>query len=161
MRLRILAIGRLKRGPELTLCEDYETRIKGLGRQAGITRLEISEFAESRLPTAKQRQDEEVGVLSSCLSEHAVRIVLDERGKSLSSEEFANLFRKHLVDGSSDMAFLIGGPDGHAAKTREAAGMLMSFGPMTWPHRLVRLMLLEQLYRAVTILTHHPYHRAG
>lgn len=86
--------------------------------------------------------------------------MLDERGKALASEAFADLLRRHLDGGTADMGFLIGGPDGHAPEIRTTAGLLMSFGPMTWPHRLVRVMLFEQLYRALTIILGHPYHRA-
>jgi 23S rRNA (pseudouridine1915-N3)-methyltransferase len=160
MRAQILAIGRLKKGPELALCEEYETRIRGIGRQAGIMQLAIHELAESRLSTALQRQAEEAAIIAQKLAPQAITIVLDERGKSLSSEAFADLMRKHLDRGTQDLSFLIGGPDGHAMQARENAGFILSFGSMTWPHRLVRLMLLEQIYRSVTILVNHPYHRA-
>lgn len=160
MRLQILAIGRLKRGPELSLCEDYETRIAGLGKQLGLSRLSIHEFPESRAATALHRQTDEAAVLAGKLGSHGVTAVLDERGKSLDSEAFAQFIRKHLEQGTSELSFLIGGPDGHAAQTRKNAGFLLSLGPMTWPHRLARLMLLEQIYRSVTILVNHPYHRA-
>jgi 23S rRNA (pseudouridine1915-N3)-methyltransferase len=85
--------------------------------------------------------------------------VLDERGKVLSSAGFADLLKRHLDGGTSDLAFLIGGPDGHAQSIRDSAGLLLSFGAMTWPHRLARVMLAEQIYRAVMILRDHPYHR--
>jgi 23S rRNA (pseudouridine1915-N3)-methyltransferase len=160
MRLSILTIGRLKKGPESSLCEDYETRIKGLGKQAGISRLSIAEHPESRLATASQRQKEEAEILTASLPPQAFAVVLDERGKSIASEAMAELIQKRLDQGTQDLAFLIGGPDGHAAKIRENAGFVLSFGPMTWPHRLVRLMLLEQIYRSVTIMVNHPYHRA-
>ncbi len=160
MRLQILAIGRLKRGPELTLCEDYETRIAGLGKPLGLSRLAIQEFSESRAATASQRQAEEARVLAGKPGSQSATIVLDERGKATDSKTFAALIRKHLEQGTQELSFLIGGPDGHAAQTRENAGFLLSLGPMTWPHRLVRLMLLEQIYRSVTILVNHPYHRA-
>jgi 23S rRNA (pseudouridine1915-N3)-methyltransferase len=159
MKLQILAIGRLKRGPELALCEDYETRIAGLGKQLGLSRLAIQEFPESRAATPSQRQAEEATVLAAKLGLQTATVVLDERGKTPDSEAFATLIRKHLEHGTQELSFLIGGPDGHAAQTREKAGFLLSLGPMTWPHRLVRLMLLEQIYRSVTILVNHPYHR--
>ena len=98
--------------------------------------------------------------MAGALPPRAFAVVLDERGKALTSEEFASLLRRHLEGGTPDIAFLIGGPDGHAADIRQQAGLLMSFGPMTWPHRMVRVMLFEQIYRAVTILSGHPYHRA-
>ncbi len=160
MRLQVLAIGRLKAGPEKTLAEDYRARLAGLGRKAGITRLTVTDFAESQAQTAGQRQDEEAGVLAGALAPKAFTIVLDERGKALSSVDFAKLLQRHLDQGTTELAFLIGGPDGHSAATRKSAGLLISLGAMTWPHRLVRVMLLEQIYRAVTIMVNHPYHRA-
>ena len=159
MRLQVLAIGRLKAGPEKTLAEDYQTRIEGLGRKAGISKLTIADFAESQGQTASQRQDEEARLLAGALAPKAFTLVLDERGKSLTSEAFSQLLQRHLDQGTQDLAFLIGGPDGHAQSTRKSAGQLISFGEMTWPHRLVRVMLFEQIYRAVTIMVNHPYHR--
>jgi 23S rRNA (pseudouridine1915-N3)-methyltransferase len=155
LRLQVLAIGKLKAGPEKTIAGEYQTRLEGLGRKAGITRLTVNDFAESQAPTAAQRMDDE----SRLLATKAATIALDERGKPLSSADFAKLLQRHLDRGTQDLAFLIGGPDGHAPQTRQTAGQLLSFGPMTWPHRLVRVMLFEQIYRAVTILVNHPYHR--
>ncbi len=98
-------------------------------------------------------------MLWNAVPPRAFTIVLDEGGKPLSSETFARLLRHHIDAGTQDLAVLIGGPDGHAPATRDKAGLLLSFGPMTWPHRLVRVMLCEQIYRAVTIMVNHPYHR--
>ena len=159
MRLQVLAIGRLKAGPEKTLAGDYQTRIEGLGRKAGISKLSITEFAESQSQTANQRQDEEARLLAGALAPKALTLVLDERGKTMTSEAFSQFLQRHLDRGTQDLAFLIGGPDGHSAKTRKTAGQLLSLGEMTWPHRLARVMLFEQIYRAVTIMVNHPYHR--
>jgi 23S rRNA (pseudouridine1915-N3)-methyltransferase len=160
MRLQVLAIGRLKAGSEKTLSLDYQTRLEGLGRKAGITKLTVTDFAESQSQTASQRQDEEAKILAAALSPKAFTLGLDERGKSMTSEAFSKLLQRHLDQGTQDLAFLIGGPDGHSAATRKSAGQLISLGEMTWPHRLVRVMLLEQIYRAVTIMVNHPYHRS-
>ncbi|MFN4141149.1 23S rRNA (pseudouridine(1915)-N(3))-methyltransferase RlmH [Aestuariivirga sp.] len=159
MRLSVIAAGRLKPGPEKLLAEDYLTRASGLGRKAGIARIAVTEFPESQASSPAARMAEEARLIAGALPPRAFGVVLDERGKALASEAFAELLRRHLETGTADMAFLIGGPDGHAPETREQAGLLLSFGPMTWPHRLVRVMLFEQIYRAVTILTGHPYHR--
>jgi 23S rRNA (pseudouridine1915-N3)-methyltransferase len=155
LRLQVLAIGKLKAGPEKTIAEEYQLRLEGLGRKAGITKLTVSDFSESQAQTAAQRQDDE----SKLLATKAFTLVLDERGKAHSSEDFAKILQRHLDQGTQDLAFLIGGPDGHSDETRQKAGQLLSFGAMTWPHRLVRVMLFEQIYRAVTILVNHPYHR--
>jgi 23S rRNA (pseudouridine1915-N3)-methyltransferase len=135
-------------------------RAEGLGRKAGISRIAIHEFAESQAASPASRMADEARLLASVLPPKGFSIVLDERGKAMASDAFAGLLRRHLEGATSDVAFLIGGPDGHDPATREHAGLLLSFGPMTWPHRLVRVMLYEQIYRAVTILVNHPYHRA-
>ena len=160
MRLQVLGIGKLRAGPEKILAQDYQTRLEGLGRKAGITKLTVSDFAESQSQTASQRQDEEAKILMGALAPKAFTLVLDERGKSMASEAFSKLLQRHLDQGTQDLAFLIGGPDGHSAATRKNAGQLISLGEMTWPHRLVRVMLFEQIYRAVTIMVNHPYHRS-
>ena len=159
MKLQILAIGRLKAGPELALFDDYLKRAQGLGRSCGLTQIAMRDFPESRLPDAKSRMAAEAELLAGATPDPAFRVVLDERGKVLSSADFALALKRHLERGTASLAFLIGGPDGHAPEIKAGAGLLLSFGPMTWPHRLARIMLVEQVYRAVTILVKHPYHR--
>ena len=156
----MVAVGRLKPGPEKIMAGDYLTRAEGFGRKCGVTRIGITEFSESQASSPASRMAEEGKLVAAALPTRAFSIVLDERGKALASEAFADLLRRHLDGGTQDMAFLIGGPDGHAPGIREGAGLLLGFGPMTWPHRLVRVMLLEQIYRALTIIAGHPYHRA-
>ena len=156
----MIAVGRLKPGPEKTIAEDYLTRAEGLGRKCGVSRIGVTEFSESQASSGAARMAEEARLVAAALPPKGLGIVLDERGKALASEAFAELLRRHIDGGTPEMSFLIGGPDGHAPEIRGGAGLLMSFGPMTWPHRLVRVMLFEQLYRAVTIIAGHPYHRA-
>jgi 23S rRNA (pseudouridine1915-N3)-methyltransferase len=160
VRLALAAVGKLKSGPEKALAEDYLERINQLGRQAGLKGLVVTEQPESQRPTADQRKAEEAELLLRRVAAGAVTVVFDERGPSLSSEGFAQLIRKSADQGVADFAFLIGGPDGHAASTREKANHVIGLGSMTWPHRLVRIMVLEQVYRAITILLNQPYHRA-
>jgi 23S rRNA (pseudouridine1915-N3)-methyltransferase len=159
LKITIAAIGRLKTGPEKLMADDYQKRIATLGRQAGITALKIGEWAESQAQSAKQRMEEEAQILWSATPQNAVTLALDERGKSHSSEQFSEKLRKYADQGVSELVFMIGGPDGHDLKTREKASDLIALGPMVWPHRLVRIMLLEQIYRSVTIMVNHPYHR--
>ena len=99
-----------------------------------------------------------LAVWASCPS-IAYVIALDERGKNMTSEAFAGELGRLLDNGTREVAFLIGGPDGHAAAVQGRAGLVVSLGKMTWPHRLARVMLAEQIYRSVTILVNHPYHR--
>ena len=160
MKLAISAIGLLKSGPEKQLAADYEKRIIPLGRQAGITGLAIQDFAESRGSTADLRKAEEAKWLWASLPPENTIFLLDERGKACSSADFARLIEAEAQKATRQLTFLIGGPDGHAAESRQKAVRVLSFGPMTFPHRLLRVMLLEQIYRAVTIMVNHPYHRA-
>jgi 23S rRNA (pseudouridine1915-N3)-methyltransferase len=160
MRLHVIAIGKLKPGPERDLAADYETRIGQLARKAGISKCTLSEHPESTRTSPAQRKTEEAGVLHNRLPSGAVTIVLDERGRALSSLEFADFIQRQRDGGSQDLVFLIGGPDGHDKDLVSQANHKLAFGPMTWPHRLVRVMLLEQIYRALTILLQHPYHRS-
>ena len=153
------AIGKLKSGPEKMLAHDYASRIETMGRKAGINSLKITDFSESQSQTPSQRMTEEAAILWAALPPSAHVIALDERGPSHSSEVLASRIGKLADQGVNDLAFLIGGADGHAPETRKKANELLSFGAMTWPHRLVRIMLFEQIYRSVTILLNHPYHR--
>ena len=159
MKLLVIAVGKLKAGPEKSLADDYRTRAEGLGRKAGISKFTVTEFAESQLPSATARRTEEAKLIAAALPPKTFVIVLDERGPSLSSEAFATILKRQ-IDAGAEIAVVIGGPDGHAAATRDNADLIVSFGAMTWPHRLVRVMLFEQIYRAVTIIVGHPYHRA-
>lgn len=160
MKITVAAVGRLKAGPEKQLADDYLKRAEGLGRKAGISRIAVQEFAESQAASATARMADESRMLAGAVPPKAFTVVLDERGKPMASEDFSALVQRHLDGGTPDMAFLIGGPDGHGPEIRDSAGLLLSLGLMTWPHRLVRVMLFEQLYRAVTIMAGHPYHRA-
>jgi 23S rRNA (pseudouridine1915-N3)-methyltransferase len=160
VKLLVAAIGQLKAGPEQSLAQDYETRIAGLGRKAGFTGLEVRDWNESRAATAPLRMADEAKILWSAVPQGTPALVLDERGEALSSAAFAKLLAREAESGARQLSFLIGGADGHAPETRSKALKTLSFGPMTWPHRMVRVMLLEQIYRAVTILVNHPYHRA-
>ncbi len=149
----------MKDGPERQLAAEYFERAAQLGRQAGITSLTVTEHSESRDKTIDLRKADEAARLLGACPAICYVIALDERGKNLSSQEFADNLRRLIDQGTRDVAFLIGGPDGHAAAVYGRAGLQLSFGKLTWPHRLARVMLAEQIYRAVTILVNHPYHR--
>ncbi len=159
MKLLIAAIGRLKTGPEKEMAADHESRIVTTGRAAGVTGISIRDWAESRGDTAEKRKTEEAELLLPLCNEGKT-VVLDERGKALSSAAFAEWMQRTIDGGAKQVTFLIGGPDGHGEAVRGKADLVMSFGPATFPHRLIRVMLLEQIYRALSILTKHPYHRS-
>lgn len=160
MHIHIGAVGRLKKSPEQVLAQDYIDRVKKVGRPVGITDITVKEYPESQASTAQLRKsDEAERLLAGCLPQSAI-IVLDQHGTVTSSLQLAKLVARLCDDGVKDAAFLIGGPDGHGVKTLDSTATKISFGTMTWPHRLVRIMLAEQIYRAVTILLNHPYHRS-
>jgi 23S rRNA (pseudouridine1915-N3)-methyltransferase len=159
LRLQLLAIGKLKSGPEKLLAEDYTGRIEQIRRKSGITQFDVKVFSESVLASKEQRMKAEAQELRGALAGGAETILLDERGKTMSSAALSDLIGKKANTGVPSLAFLIGGPDGHAPDLRETAHHVLSFGAMTWPHRLVRIMVLEQIYRSLTILQNHPYHR--
>ena len=159
MKVTVAAIGKLKSGPEKLMAEDYAERIVAIGKKAGVTALKISDWAESQRSDVASRMAEEEAQLWSGITTHSYVIALDERGISHTSEAFAAHLRK-VIERGHDIVFLLGGPDGHSAGTRQNANELLALGAMTWPHRLARIMLLEQIYRSVTIMLNHPYHRA-
>ncbi|HVV61721.1 MAG TPA: 23S rRNA (pseudouridine(1915)-N(3))-methyltransferase RlmH [Pseudolabrys sp.] len=159
MRIIVAAVGRLKQGPETELAERYRKRSAQTGRSLGLRDVEIVEIRESKASEAGKRMLEESIALANIIPEGAVTVLLDERGDSINSAGFAALIAKWRGDNRPAAVFVIGGADGLAASLRDKAELRLSFGAATWPHQLVRVMLLEQIYRAATILTGHPYHR--
>ncbi len=160
MRLHLAAVGKLKSGPEKDLAGEYTKRITQIARKAGVSSFTVTEQPESARPTAQLRMGEEATTLRRQFPQESALIVLDERGTHLTSEAFARLLENHLARGTTNLALVIGGPDGHDPAMRNDAATVIALGAMTWPHRLVRIMILEQIYRALTILLNHPYHRA-
>jgi 23S rRNA (pseudouridine1915-N3)-methyltransferase len=160
MRIIVAAVGRLKRGPETELSERYRKRAAQTGRQLGLRDIEIIEIRESRAGDAGRRMLEESIALANVIPQEAAVVLLDSRGQNIESAALAGHLTKWRTNGRSSVVFLIGGADGLAPSVCEKAELRLSFGAATWPHQLVRVMLLEQLYRATTILTGHPYHRA-
>lgn len=156
MRISIAAVGRLRKGPELELVTDYLKRFDRAGRPNGLGPARILELEDRK---GGGREAEAV-LLAGAIPDGAVVAALDERGKTRSSPQFATLLQEHADDGVRDLVFLIGGADGLTQELRQRADHLLSFGPMVWPHMLVRVMLSEQLYRAASILAGSPYHRA-
>ncbi len=160
MRILIAAVGRLKQGPERELAERYRKRAADLGRKLGWQAVDIVEIRESRADGAERRMLEESIAIANLVPESAATVVLDERGTSPSSATLAGRLQDWRAGGRGAAAFIIGSADGLAQGLSEKAELTLAFGTLTWPHQLVRIMLLEQLYRAATILGGHPYHRA-
>lgn len=159
MRVLISAVGRMKKGPESELAKRYFDRTAKTGRAIGLSGPDMLEFPESRAETALARKTDEAANLIQRLPEKALVIAFDERGKAISSKKFASILSNALRGGTSDCAFIIGGPDGLDETVRARADHVIAFGSLTLPHQLVRVLVAEQIYRAVTILTNHPYHR--
>jgi 23S rRNA (pseudouridine1915-N3)-methyltransferase len=159
MRIAILATGLARGTPQNALVEEYLTRARGVGHGLGIRSLVVEEIAVSRLREARARIAEEGEKLSGRIASGAHVIALDARGKGMTSEAFAEMLAAMRDAGARDLAFLIGGPDGLDPGPHVKPGRRLAFGPQTWPHLLVRAMLAEQIYRALTILANHPYHR--
>jgi 23S rRNA (pseudouridine1915-N3)-methyltransferase len=160
VRLIIAAVGRLKKGAERDLVERFRERAEATGRSVGVRKVEIVEIGESRAHDAERRRTEESIALKHLIPERAVTVLMDERGGSLTSAAFATSLQRWRDEGRPAAVFILGGADGLAPALRDEATLTLAFGAMTWPHQLARIMLLEQVYRAVTILAGHPYHRS-
>ena len=158
-RLQIVAVGRLRDGPERTLAVRYADRIAQLSKNSGFT-FAITEMAESKKARPSDRRQDEGDRIAGALPADAALIVLDAGGKQIDSDELARRLTGWRDQAIAAVIFVIGGPDGVSPELLERADMVLSFGKPTWPHQLIRVMLAEQLYRAVTISVGHPYHRA-
>ena len=159
MRIIVAAIGRMK-GPEAELAERYLKRANQAGRALGWKAVEVVEIRESRADEVMKRMLEESIALANIIPPGAAVALLDEKGDALGSEAFATELATWRANNAPAAVFMIGGADGLAASLRDKAQLRLSFGKATWPHQMVRVMLMEQLYRATTILSGHPYHRA-
>src|SRR6185312_16178623 len=159
MRLCILAVGNARGTSEGALCDDYLGRAVKTGRNLGFSAVTIEEVAVSKARTAQERMTEEAERLARRIPAGAHVVLLDAKGKGMTSEDFADMLGALRDAGTRDLAFVIGGPDGLQPLPGKRAGRSLAFGPQTWPHLLVRAMLSEQIYRALTILAGHPYHR--
>lgn len=160
MKISVHAVGRMKAGPERELADRYFERFAKSGPAIGLEFGGIIEIAEGRSQSAAERQRDEGSRLQAQLAPGTALILLDERGKNLSSQDFASRIGLLRDGGRKALVLAIGGADGHDASLRDQAELLLSFGALTWPHQLVRVMLGEQLYRVATILSGHPYHRS-
>ena len=152
-------MGRLKTGPERELYGRYVARIGAL-RRIGLEGLDLREIDESKAKTPIERMAREGRELLDLVPDGSVLVVFDERGKTDDSAAFANFIGRERDAGSRSLWFVVGGPEGVDPLVRERASAIFSFGRMTLPHQLVRVLVVEQIYRAMTILSGHPYHRA-
>ena len=156
MRVHICAVGRLRAGPEKSLIDDYLTRFDRTGRALGLGPVRMVEVEDKK----NAGMAAEASLLRKALPKGAAICILDERGKLLSSLDFATKVADWRDSGRQDLALIIGGADGIDPGLRAEADFSISFVKLVWPHMLVRVMVSEQLYRAATILAGSPYHRA-
>lgn len=159
MRLTIIAIGKLKQGPERELAQRYHARFEETGRKLGFRGLALHELPESRARDAATRIAEEAAAIAALIPDRAALIAMDERGDNIDSAKLATTLGRWRDESMPETIFMIGGADGLSPELRRKATMRLAFGAATWPHQMVRVMLLEQVYRAATILAGHPYHR--
>jgi|SRR5579871_1807468 len=159
MRLTVLAVGHARGSQEGELCDDYIDRAGKMGRKLGIGAVAVEEIPPSRARDVTTRLRDECERLAARVPGGAHVILLDAKGRGMTSEDFAEMLGALRDAGTKEIVFVIGGADGLAQLPRIRAGRSLAFGPQTWPHLLVRAMLAEQIYRAVTILSGHPYHR--
>lgn len=160
MRIVVAAVGRLKQGPERELAARYHKLATTAGRAAGISGFDVVEIRESRASDPARRMIEESIAIANVIPDDAVMVILDARGESVSSPSFAGHLQDWRADNKAAVAFIVGGHDGLAPSLRDKAALAIAFGAATWPHQLARIMLMEQIYRAITILSGHPYHRS-
>ncbi len=152
MDIIIACIGHMKPSPELDLLSKYIKQTRW--------NVVVREFEDKKPGSVEERKKREGALLLSAVPAAAKIVVMDERGKLLSSEKFSKRLGDWQDESVPAVVFLIGGADGHSEEIRKKANLVLAFGEMTWPHMLARVMLAEQIYRAKTILDGHPYHRA-
>lgn len=159
MHILIAAVGRMKAGAERDLCDRYLDRSRRAGRHLGFSGPDIIEIDEGRQRDTIQRKSDEAARLLKQIPTGCKLVALDEGGKDWTSRQLTQQMERWRDEAVPAATFVIGGADGHGPQVLERADVKLSFGGLTWPHMLVRIMLAEQIYRACTLLSGHPYHR--
>jgi len=155
VKLTIAALGRMKAGPERELVDTYIERASATGRAIGLGPAGEQEIDNRSLTSAS----DESRALAGSLPAGCKLVLMDERGKAMTSRDFASTLGRWRDEGVREAVFCIGGADGHDRTQLPQPDLILAFGPAVWPHKLVRVMLAEQIYRAVSILAGTPYHR--
>jgi len=158
MRLGLICVGRLKAGPEREIYARYAERIAAL-RRIGLEGLDLLEIQESKAKSPAERMAREAGEMLSHIPSDAALVVFDERGRAADSAAFAGFIGRERDAGRKALWFAVGGSEGLDGVVRARAQAAFSFGAMTLPHQLVRILAAEQIYRAMTFLSGPPYHR--
>ncbi|MDN5248951.1 23S rRNA (pseudouridine(1915)-N(3))-methyltransferase RlmH [Bartonella sp. TP] len=159
MRIILFAVGKLKKNAISQIYTQYFERVSACAKSLGIQHISNYEILESRASTASLRKNQEGKKLLDLMPKNGYLILCDEKGENLSSIAFVSKLRSVIEQGLGDIVVAIGGADGFCDEIKQRANLTISFGAMTWPHQLARILLAEQLYRAMTIMLSHPYHR--
>ena len=159
MHIHLIAVGKLKKGPERELVSRYLSRAARTGRQSGLSGFDTREIPEARHSSPEVRKNREAQAIRAACPADAPLIVLDETGKGLASRQLADQVARLNDSGTRNLCFIIGGPDGLAPELRQQAHLILALSPLTWPHQIARILVAEQLYRITTLLAGHPYHR--
>jgi len=159
MRFTLLCIGRMKSGADKDLFDRYLDRARKTGRGLGVTGVNLHEMPESRAQRPDDRKAEEARGLLAALDGGVRLVVLDENGRNVTSPAFSRKLEAWKDEGVPEVVFAIGGADGHGEDVLARADLKLALGAMTWPHQIARILLAEQIYRAMTIQSGHPYHR--
>lgn len=160
MKLKILSIGKISKSPYVTISNHYIKSIQSISKQTGITDFTVSEFNKSADKNTELRKQKEFELIKNKITiDNSVNILLDEHGKSLSTMDMKLMIEKYTQGSKNELNFIIGGPDGASDLFSEIITEKISLSSMTLPHLLARILLLEQIFRSLTILINHPYHR--
>ena len=154
MHITLISVGKLKKGPEKQMVDDYADRFRKAGRQLGFRSFTLTDVDSGGGLDAEGER------ILAKLPKGAKVLRLDEFGTAFTSKAFAKDLAKWRDQGTADLAFLIGGAEGYSDAVRAVAPDTIALGPQTWPHRLVKVMLTEQIYRAASLLAGSPYHKA-
>ena len=155
MKLKLLCVGKLSLAHAREGVDEYTSRLK---RYLPFETVELKEEKGGKKADAEYVRKRESEQLLSRIPKNAFVVVLDEKGRSLSSEKLAQLIERHMADGTAEMAWVIGGANGTSSSLRKRADLVLSLSELTFTHQMARLLLMEQLYRAMTIIRNEPYH---
>tara|TARA_Y100000768_G_scaffold110282_1_gene81104 strand:+ start:4843 stop:5325 length:483 start_codon:yes stop_codon:yes gene_type:complete len=160
LNINILAIGKVLNSPYSSISDHYIKNIQSISKRSGVANFTVNEVEKSREKDAELRKQREFDSVTKKLDiQNSINILLDEKGKLISSTKLKSMLYKYQLSSKKNLNFIIGGPDGTSGKMKEIADENISLSKMTLPHLLVRILLLEQIYRALTILINHPYHK--
>tara|TARA_B100000925_G_scaffold50850_1_gene33115 strand:- start:171 stop:653 length:483 start_codon:yes stop_codon:yes gene_type:complete len=160
LNINILAIGKVLNSPYSSISDHYISNIQSISKRSGVANFTVNEVEKSREKDAELRKQREFDSVTKKLDiQNSINILLDEKGKLISSTKLKSMLYEYQLSSKKNLNFIIGGPDGTSGKMKEIADENISLSKMTLPHLLVRILLLEQIYRALTILINHPYHK--